>query len=953
MTQAASAAAKCRLTKHTAIMDKDEVRRGRESEQKENKLQGCDQVQDQVKNMYLFPMVLTSDQALPPLLYQYIPTDCKPSLLGQGIANECKPPLLSQVEYDFYENRNAQMREEYNRYLIQQETSYNGRQFERERHRRQDRPVMDFDHTGAQIPFDRDDERFEHGDYEGGKPRSRRGDDRPERDERFEMERRTPRGFRGNRSIDSSRRYNRDRKPPTPRGPSDIGRYERPYRERDPERDDRERRSDGYRSREDSPRSSRNGRGSRSTSRERSRDRADSRDRRNSRDRKLKPNSRSRVQDDNSADSSDFYDHWSYNSHLDSKAEDYRTQTASNTVIIRGLAQHIAETDIKEDIIKCGLMPKDIRLIRRKDTGASRGFAFVEFNTKQEASRWIETKQGELILHDQYRAVIHYSVSAKCTNDWVCTKCGGHNFRRRDTCYKCYTSRLESRDEAEERDEVSRLPTHTILLRNLDVLTTEETVLLTMKSLPALTMTHVKSIRIGRDPLTNTSLGLCYIEMKSLIHATHFHHVLTAHRLEIDGKKVLVSYCKVNDGSSQVSGANAGYASVTNYTAKDIPRLAEYSASLYATTTEEHATYLQYYTDYYQNQVAQGGTISLPTQTQTDTVNAAAAAPATSTSELASAYYTGNATVSTSPAVIAASAVPASSSSTTPSHSTTLTQYPTPDVSTYQYDKTSGYYYDPQTGLYYDASSQYYYNSQTQQFMYWDADKHTYMPAPVSAAITAAPTTTPSTDTAVTAAPATPATPTPPQPEVTPEDGEKDEKKGKEKEKQDKVKVAKKVVKEMERWAKMLNQKKENAQQNLTMQAANLLQSKSKGTADIGYAVLERKESQPVILNNSVSTLPFTMQDSEQSVLASRINLDSASRRNVPSLVPKYGGGSDSEDNEDGQSDESQFTNWVKMACLLCKRQFPTKDALIRHQQLSDLHKENFTKWQLARGSRK
>nr|CAD7455743.1 unnamed protein product [Timema tahoe] len=484
--------------------------------------------------------------------------------------------------------------------------------------------------------------------------------------------------------------------------------------------------------------------------------------------------------------------------------------------------------------------------------------------------------------------------------------CGGHNFRRRDTCYKCYTSRLESRDEAEERDEVSRLPTHTILLRNLDVLTTEETVLLTMKSLPALTMTHVKSIRIGRDPLTNTSLGLCYIEMKSLIHATHFHHVLTAHRLEIDGKKVLVSYCKVNDGSSQVSGANAGYASVTNYTAKDIPRLAEYSASLYATTTEEHATYLQYYTDYYQNQVAQ--------------------APATSTSELASAYYTGNATVSTSPAVIAASAVPASSSSTTPSHSTTLTQY---------------------------RNSQYYYNSQTQQFMYWDADKHTYMPAPVSAAITAAPTTTPSTDTAVTAAPATPAIPTPPQPEVTPEDGEKDEKKGKEKEKQDKVKVAKKVVKEMERWAKMLNQKKENAQQNLTMQAANLLQSKSKGTADIGYAVLERKESQPVILNNSVSTLPFTMQDSEQSVLASRINLDSASRRNVPSLVPKYGGGSDSEDNEDGQSDESQFTNWVKMACLLCKRQFPTKDALIRHQQLSDLHKENFTKWQLARGSRK
>lgn len=27
------------------------------------------------------------------------------------------------------------------------------------------------------------------------------------------------------------------------------------------------------------------------------------------------------------------------------------------------------------------------------------------------------------------------------------------------------------------------------------------------------------------------------------------------------------------------------------------------------------------------------------------------------------------------------------------------------------------------------------------------------------------------------------------------------------------------------------------------------------------------------------------------------------------------------------------------MACLLCRRQFPNKEALVRHQQLSDLHK--------------
>jgi RNA-binding protein 5/10 len=49
--------------------------------------------------------------------------------------------------------------------------------------------------------------------------------------------------------------------------------------------------------------------------------------------------------------------------------------------MIRGLAQHFTENDIRQDILRCGLMPEDMRLIRKKDTGASQGFAFVEFNT--------------------------------------------------------------------------------------------------------------------------------------------------------------------------------------------------------------------------------------------------------------------------------------------------------------------------------------------------------------------------------------------------------------------------------------------------------------------------------------------------------------------------------------------------------------------------------------------
>lgn len=67
-----------------------------------------------------------------------------------------------------------------------------------------------------------------------------------------------------------------------------------------------------------------------------------------------------------------------------------------------------------------------------------------------------------------------------------------------------------------------------------------------------------------------------------------------------------------------------------------------------------------------------------------------------------------------------------------------------------------------------------------------------------------------------------------------------------------------------------------------------------------------------------------------------------ASGGGKPGLVASYGGDSDEEDPGDDDSgilDESRLTDWNKLACLLCKRQFQTKEILIKHQQMSDLHK--------------
>lgn len=63
-------------------------------------------------------------------------------------------------------------------------------------------------------------------------------------------------------------------------------------------------------------------------------------------------------------------------------------------------------------------------------------------------------------------------------------------------------------------------------------------------------------------------------------------------------------------------------------------------------------------------------------------------------------------------------------------------------------------------------------------------------------------------------------------------------------------------------------------------------------------------------------------------------------------LVAAYSGDSDPEEGgaaepEHSGGEQDQLTDWKKMACLLCRRQFPNKDGLVRHQQLSDLHKQN------------
>lgn len=59
-----------------------------------------------------------------------------------------------------------------------------------------------------------------------------------------------------------------------------------------------------------------------------------------------------------------------------------------------------------------------------------------------------------------------------------------------------------------------------------------------LQTLPGVGSLPIKSVRVGRDPLTNTSRGVCYLEMNNTSDAMRlFNGLSEAGRLDIDGRE--------------------------------------------------------------------------------------------------------------------------------------------------------------------------------------------------------------------------------------------------------------------------------------------------------------------------------------------------------------------------------------------------------------------------------
>lgn len=529
---------------------------------------------------------------------------------------------------------------------------------------------------------------------------------------------------------------------------------------------------------------------------------------------------------------------------------------------------------------------------------------------------------------------LQYSNRRQKFENWLCNACGLYNFRKRLKCFRCGAAKVGESPGVNGVNVESQQPGEysgdTIILRNIAPLSTVEGILNILAPYANLSASN---IRLIKDKQKGQNRGFAFVQLSSPLEASQLLTILQSLQppLKLDGKTIGVDYAKsARKDSVQPDGIRASALSV----ASTAIAAAQWSSSQLQQSSGSSSDFVAL-PDYAQAQghnyqvwpqhpeglapvigdgllgAAPGVKTLVPTATGVVISQAAQvyqpviiSQPALQTHQLVRPVVAAQqaASVSTTSLV-----TPASSTSAT----TTVCAAPTanpaavPDTSTYQYDESSGYYYDPQTGLYYDPNSQYYYNSETQQYLYWDSEKQTYFPAATESDT--------STEQATANATASSSTTS---------------KEPKEKKEKPKNKSAQQIAKDMERWAKSLNKQKESFKNSFQgLGASKEEERKESAAADAGFTLFEKKIGSFEL--SSLLTEQFKLTEQE-----------------IPAksdFVDTYNGDSDPEEGGSDRTaeEEGKITDWKKMVCLLCRRQFPTKEALLRHQQLSDLHKQN------------
>ncbi|XP_070009782.1 SUPPRESSOR OF ABI3-5 isoform X3 [Nicotiana tabacum] len=253
----------------------------------------------------------------------------------------------------------------------------------------------------------------------------------------------------------------------------------------------------------------------------------------------------------------------------DKRYHDNYSVAPSATVVVKGLSQKTTEEDLYQILAEWGPL-RHVRVIKERNSGVSRGFAFIDFPSVGAAQAMMDKLGDEGLVVDGRKLFFEYSKptggpggpgsldSASRSNhgnhrsitvpsDWMCTICGCVNFARRTSCFQCNEPRTDDAPPADMASSNSSSlgrrgeagPTHVLVVRGLDENADEE-----MLRYEFSKHAPIKDLRLVRDKFTHVSRGFAFVHFYSVEEATKALEATNGTTLEKNGQILRVAYAK-------------------------------------------------------------------------------------------------------------------------------------------------------------------------------------------------------------------------------------------------------------------------------------------------------------------------------------------------------------------------------------------------------------------------
>jgi len=190
---------------------------------------------------------------------------------------------------------------------------------------------------------------------------------------------------------------------------------------------------------------------------------------------------------------------------------------------LKGLDASTTEESIA-DFIKVTGPFQEVRVIRNKQTGESRRFAFVEFFSIEDATSFLTEHNGSIFLHGA-KVSLDYSFDKKPPmfsqttdpkrQDWLCEKCKYKNFGWRFSCLTCHATRSDDAVMCSTPMPPPQFQSNILMVRGILSTTTKDSVLGAF----GLFQRPIVAVRFIKDKMTGVQRPFCFVEFGSIADA--------------------------------------------------------------------------------------------------------------------------------------------------------------------------------------------------------------------------------------------------------------------------------------------------------------------------------------------------------------------------------------------------------------------------------------------------